>query len=206
MTRGARRGLLDVTRASTLDTLLSERASSQRDWDVRLLHVTEQEQRHQPGAGDGDSLALSFADIHSMAGRAAARLLRGGVRDGDRVLLVLPTGLTFVVAFFACQRLGAIPVPVVPPWSTRSLRTHLARIAGIAELCDPATTVIAPELADRIRAAAQDHDERWLSTNVIAGEELLAKPTPCMSRPLPRMGRPSSNSPPAAPAGLKGSC
>lgn len=38
-----------------------------------------------------------------------------GVKPGDRVLLVYPPGLEFIVAFLACLRAGAVAVPVYPP-------------------------------------------------------------------------------------------
>ena len=173
---GAKPRLRDVTRASTLDELLSERAESGRAWDLRLLQVTQEERPHPPAAVlDGDSIALSFSDIHTQAGRAAAHLARHGVRDGDRVLLVVPTGLSFVVAFFACQRLAAVPVPVVPPWSERSLRTHIARLTAIAELCEPAATVIAPALESRLHAVADADALSSLLKKTIAGDDLLCE-------------------------------
>src|SRR5450432_1420919 len=36
------------------------------------------------------------------------------LQHGDRVALVYPPGLEMVAAFFACVRIGAIPVPVPP--------------------------------------------------------------------------------------------
>lgn len=46
--------------------------------------------------------------------RSALLLANGGVTQGERVLLMAPTGDSFVVAFFALLRLGAIPVPLSP--------------------------------------------------------------------------------------------
>ena len=37
------------------------------------------------------------------------------IKEEDRVLLAFPPGLEMIVAFFACVRIGAIPVPVYPP-------------------------------------------------------------------------------------------
>ena len=37
------------------------------------------------------------------------------LKPGDRVLLAYPPGLEIICAFFACVRLGLIPVPVYPP-------------------------------------------------------------------------------------------
>jgi thioester reductase-like protein len=38
-----------------------------------------------------------------------------GLKYGDRVLLVYPPGLDVIVAFYACVRVGVIPVPAPPP-------------------------------------------------------------------------------------------
>ena len=53
----------------------------------------------------------SYQKLYDQSKILAAGLQKLGVGRGDRVLLVLPTGFEFVLAFFAIQRLGAIPVP-----------------------------------------------------------------------------------------------
>lgn len=57
-----------------------------------------------------------------------------GLRRGDRALLVYPPGLEIIVAFFACARLGVIPVPVYPPRLT-SIERSLTRLAFITNDC-----------------------------------------------------------------------
>ena len=57
-----------------------------------------------------------------------------GVQPGDRVLLVYPPGLDVIVAFFACARLGAIPVPVYPP-TPLTFEKGLASLSFIARDC-----------------------------------------------------------------------
>lgn len=42
----------------------------------------------------------------------AQKLLAGGIRRGDRIGLLLPTGLDLLQLYFACFRLGAIAVPI----------------------------------------------------------------------------------------------
>ena len=39
------------------------------------------------------------------------------MNPGERVLLAYPPGVEMICAFFACVRLGLIPVPVYPPTS-----------------------------------------------------------------------------------------
>ena len=51
---------------------------------------------------------------------------------GDRVLLAYPPGLEIICAFFACVRLGLIPVPVYPP-SSHGFQAALYKMNFIAK-------------------------------------------------------------------------
>lgn len=75
---------------------------------------------------------MSYARVLEQAQRAAAALEAEGVRRGDRVLIVLPTGFEFFVVFFACQWLGATPVPSYPPATMEKIETALDRLVHIA--------------------------------------------------------------------------
>ncbi len=66
---------------------------------------------------DGDH-ACSYAAVDRQARRLAAHLLARGLQPGDRVVLLLPNSLGFVIAFFAALKADAIAVPL-PPESSR---------------------------------------------------------------------------------------
>lgn len=57
-----------------------------------------------------------------------------GFRAGDRILLAYPAGLEMICAFFACTRLGAIPVPAYPPTS-HGFESSLNKMTYIAKDC-----------------------------------------------------------------------
>jgi acyl-CoA synthetase (AMP-forming)/AMP-acid ligase II len=59
--------------------------------------------------------SASFAELHERAARTAGALRELGVQRGDRVAIVLPTGVSFMDAFFGALYAGAIPVPLYPP-------------------------------------------------------------------------------------------
>lgn len=69
--------------------------------------------------------------------RGAALAAAGGlashhdIQPGDRVALMLPTGLDFFAAFHGALYAGAVPVPLYPPARASQLEEHLRRIAGI---------------------------------------------------------------------------
>ncbi len=57
----------------------------------------------------------SWSELYERARRMAAQLVKLGIDPGDRVALVLPTGLDFMDAFFGTLLAGAVPVPLYPP-------------------------------------------------------------------------------------------
>jgi len=94
---------------------------------------------------DGDEIerSLSYAELWAEA-KGLAGYLQGrcGIRPGDRVLLLYPPGLDFVVSLFAVFAAGAIAVPAFPPRRNRK--------------------------ASRIRSIVLDADARWaLSTQSV---------------------------------------
>jgi thioester reductase-like protein len=68
------------------------------------------------------------ADIASYLRRSTA------LKPGDRVLLAYPPGVEMICAFFACVRLGVIPVPVYPP-AGNGFQAALAKTDFIARDC-----------------------------------------------------------------------
>ncbi len=58
----------------------------------------------------------------------------------DRVLLVFPAGLEMICAFFACSRLGLVPVPVSPPTSN-GFQAAYFKMEYIAEDCEAAAVL-----------------------------------------------------------------
>ncbi|WP_316777136.1 AMP-binding protein [Streptomyces sasae] len=58
--------------------------------------------------------AWTHGEVHGLGARAATVLAGQGVGPGDRVVLALPDGIAWVVAFLAVARLGAVAVLVNP--------------------------------------------------------------------------------------------
>jgi acyl-CoA synthetase (AMP-forming)/AMP-acid ligase II len=73
----------------------------------------------------------SYRQLYAHARDLELQLRTLGVEPGDRVLLVSPTSFEFIVAFFAVQFLGAIPVPSYPPDALR-LKAGLERLENTA--------------------------------------------------------------------------
>ena len=113
---------------------------------THLIELLEHRAMEQP-----DVLALGFLDDGKLTGSslsyaqlanqsaALASRLQSRAEPGARALLLLPAGLDFVVAFFACLRAGVIAVPVPAPHPARISRA-IGRLHAIA--ADAGATMI----------------------------------------------------------------
>lgn len=83
--------------------------------------------------------SYTYWEFHQRTRHLAEQLSEQfGVKKGARVLLVYPPGLEVSAAFFACARIGAIPVPVCPPTPLGFAR-NFAKLAFIA--CDSQASI-----------------------------------------------------------------
>jgi long-chain acyl-CoA synthetase len=69
---------------------------------------------------------VCYGELDELAGQAAAGLQDRGVRSGDCVAVVLPNGVEFIAALFACARMRAIMLPLNPQYTREELRRYLA--------------------------------------------------------------------------------
>lgn len=73
-------------------------------------------------AGD---IRLTYAELDALSDRLAASLARGGIKAGDRVLMVLDNGHEAVVSFFGVWKAGAVPCPLYPTIKAEKLSVIL---------------------------------------------------------------------------------
>lgn len=108
---------------------------------------------------------LTYAELARQATAIAATLQQHGA-PGDRAMLLFPSGLDFVTAFFGCLLAGIIPVPAYPPDVARPERA-LAKLRAIAGDCGarlalttskflPTLARIAPGFSELVRCVATD--------------------------------------------------
>ncbi|MFO7996775.1 MAG: AMP-binding protein [Dehalococcoidia bacterium] len=61
-----------------------------------------------------DEIRLTYSELVDKVDRFAIALLELGVKKHDRIVIQLPNRHEFVVAFYAMQRIGAVPILSVP--------------------------------------------------------------------------------------------
>jgi acyl-CoA synthetase (AMP-forming)/AMP-acid ligase II len=123
---------------------------------------------------------LTFAELERRAAGVAAQLA-ARLRQGERVLLVFPAGLDFMVAFLGCLMAGVIAVPMMVP---RRASTHDSSAAIVAD-CQPPLAMttadlaaVRPDVIQRYRDAGLD----WL----LLGDDAVASGA---GAPIPPPGR-----------------
>lgn len=61
---------------------------------------------------ENDGRVFTYAEFDQAVSRAARRLAAAGISKGDAVSLLMPNSAEYIVAYFACWKLGAIAGPV----------------------------------------------------------------------------------------------
>jgi long-chain acyl-CoA synthetase len=85
-----------------------------------LLAMTAREYPEQLAVIDGEK-KVTYAELERLVDRFAAVLYRLGVRKGDRIAVMLPNCLEYIVSYYAIQRLGGILVQVNPMYQHSEL-------------------------------------------------------------------------------------
>ncbi|MBI3802927.1 MAG: AMP-binding protein [Nitrospirae bacterium] len=106
--------------AATLMEVLLIRA--QREPDRPHLYLPQE---------SGEEEALTYRQLLTSAGTIAQGLLEKGLRRGDPVAVMLPTGIDFFSTFFGVLLAGGIPVPLYPPYRIDQIEEYARRQVAI---------------------------------------------------------------------------
>ncbi len=77
----------------------------------------------------------SYVYLKELAERFAGGLAGLGLESGDRVLMYIPNSIQFVVSWLGLQRLGCVPVPITPIYTTRDVNYILNDTEAKAVIC-----------------------------------------------------------------------
>ncbi len=139
---------------SNLIELLQHRALHQGD-DMGLRYLVD---------GERQSIEWTYADLDRKA-RAIAASLQTMDLEGERALLLYPSGLDFVAAFFGCLYAGVTAVPAYPPRRNR----NMARIDAIADDAEAKIALTTFDVLERVQTMIGDtpalQQMRWRATD-----------------------------------------
>lgn len=104
-------------------------------------------------AGEKPELGITFYDLELLPNfysyqylikssqRFASSLIQAGLRPGDRLVMVLPTGMDFVASFFGAVLAGVVAVPLYPPMGLFGLKTWQQRTQLMIDRVTPKMVV-----------------------------------------------------------------
>ena len=101
--------------------------------------------------GEGESDWLTFGQLGANV-QSTAAYLRTVTNPGDRVLLLYPPGLDFIVAFLGCLCAQVIAVPAYCPSRNR----HFQRIVAIAQDAQPSLLLTTHNWVERVASQLQE--------------------------------------------------
>jgi len=136
--------------------LLRRRAAGQPD-DRAYVFLSEKE---------SEEAALTFAELHRRAVIVAAHLATQ-LGKGDRALLMFPSGLDFITAFFGCLVAGVVAVPIMPPRRTSMRDSSESIIADCGARVLLTTSGLIENRVD-IRARLRHIDLEWIAVDTLS--------------------------------------
>ncbi|HVZ39811.1 MAG TPA: amino acid adenylation domain-containing protein [Candidatus Kapabacteria bacterium] len=142
----------------TFVTLLRWRAANQPD---RIAYTFLER-------GESEGASITYAGLDLRARAIAAELQQRGL-EGSRALLVFPTGIEFLAAFFGCLYANVVAVPTsLPlyrsPWQFENVMNDVRAI----------TAITSGHLMAQVRRAmsriAPEHTPEWIDVDTIAAD------------------------------------
>ncbi len=115
--------------------------------------------------GERQEARLTYGELDQQARTIAARLTADGIAKGERALLLYPSGLEYMAAFFGCLYAEVVAVPAYPPRHKRTL----PRIQAIAASAGPKAILSTASTRAAIEGFLMDAPELqsplWLLTD-----------------------------------------
>jgi acyl-CoA synthetase (AMP-forming)/AMP-acid ligase II len=119
--------------------------------------------------GDDAEVHASYAQMDSRARAVGGALQRRGAQ-GERILLLCPPGLEYIVGLFGCLYAGAVPVPAYPP-PLRLMHRGMLRLAAIAESAQARFLISTADIANRA-ASLRAEDPRFATLHWLDIDDL----------------------------------
>ena len=156
------------TSTDTLVDLLEWRARSQEE---RVAYTFL-------GEGENQRISLSWAELHRKAQIIGQHLVSMDAA-GKTVLLLYPSDLEYVAAFFGCLYAGAIAVPAYPPRLNRNLHRLQAVVADSQATLALSVSFIRDRIEPLCRQLPILSSLKWLTTDDLKedGSETWRRPS-----------------------------
>ena len=125
--------------------------------------------------GDETSAAMTYQQNDQAACQVAASLQKRGIKQGERVLVILPNSLEFVKIFYGCLYGGILAVPLSEPAGPQNMAAYLETFLPTLKVSKPSLIIVTSQLADFLRNQLPPELQKVFSELEIAtAQEILA--------------------------------
>ena len=113
---------------------------------------------------DGTEARYTYAEIAEAAARLANQLAAAGLRQGDRIVVMLPRIAEWQIAMVAATRMGAVPIPCITMLTPSDLAYRVTHSGAVGAIC-PAEDCVKFDGLDslHVKVAVGDAPEGWVS-------------------------------------------
>lgn len=114
----------------------------------------------------GTEARYTYAEIADAAARLANLLAAGGLRQGDRIVVMLPRIAEWQIAMVAATRMGAVPIPCITMLTGSDLAYRVEHSGAVGVIC-PADECSKFDGIDSltVRVAVGEAPAGWVSTS-----------------------------------------
>jgi len=151
-----------VTKITNFVDLLRFRASTQSD---RTAFIFLQN-------GETEASRFTYKDLDLQA-QLIAISLRNLTNPGDRALILYPSGIEFVAAFFGCLYAGVIAVPAYPPRPNQKLSRLQAIISDSQAKVTLTTESLLSQISQHFASEPELSQMQFLATDNLPNSSIL---------------------------------
>ena len=123
--------------------------------------------------GETESGSLTYGELDRQARAIAAEIQSW---RGERALLIYPSGLEFITAFFGCLYAGVVAVPVYPPRRNQNLSRLLSIVNDAQAKIALTTTSILADLGQRCEEQPDLAQLKLIATDILASNSQESAP------------------------------
>jgi amino acid adenylation domain-containing protein len=141
----------------------------------QLLEQAAQRHPERPAVVDGKR-TIDYGELHRRSDRLAAALVRDGMKQGDRVALLLDKSIEALVALFAVLKGGGIYVPIdsqAPAQRMRHIVEHCGIRCAFASASALATSGDELEVVKRVILVGADEAEKRSENRILSMDALM---------------------------------
>ena len=123
-----------------------------------------------------NSASMTYQENDQAACYVAASLQKRGIKQGGRVMVILPNSLEFVKIFYGCLYGGILAVPLSEPAGPQNMEVYLETFLPTLEVSKPSLLIVTAQLADFLRNQLNPELQKvFAGLEITTDQEILAE-------------------------------